>query len=219
MSNERARETVGCLYIGELVPGPRGSGACHRVADLPGVNLHTFRFSCARTLWDELQMSLQRLRAEWGECAVMAEGSGCAAALALASQLPVERVVRIDPAPPARLNSLRGQPLNREGNPETARTRRTLRRLYGFARKNLSLCVCDMLVVECGPGDGVRALRRAFGNPVNCSVRQLSLRGGCAKELYTIREFAVKEAISRYLHGKEAPKPLAENSDLCIIYG
>ena len=48
---------------------------------------------------------------------------------------------------------------------------------------------------------------------------RLLLDGECAKDLYTIREFAVKEAISCFLHTGEVPKPLAENSEMCIIYG
>jgi hypothetical protein len=78
------------------------------------------------------------------------------------------------------------------------------------------MCVSDMLVVGHGAED---ALRRAYGNPVNCRLDRLDIRGKSDKDLYTIREFAVKAAISRFLNPVESSKPLAENPEMCIIYG
>jgi hypothetical protein len=79
--------------------------------------------------------------------------------------------------------------------------------------------VSDLLVVEHDRGNRGEPLRRTYGTPVNCRVKRLLILGESDKELYTIREIAVKQAISRFLHPIEASKPLAENPEMCIIYG
>ena len=214
-----ACETVGCLYIDDMSLGARGSDLPSRAPDIPGVAMRPFRCSDARMLWDGLQIALQRLRKEWGTCSAMAVGGGCAPALALASQLPVERLVLVNPALPERRFRLRDCAGGGEANAEEARLRRTLRRLTAFARRNLSLCVSDMLLIDNGAEDGGRCAWRGFGKPQNCRVRRLVYDGDCAKDLYTIREFAMKEAISCFLRAGEVPKPLAQNSEMCIIYG
>ena len=191
----------------------RGCGGGSGWIDIPGVEMCAFRCANARGLWDRLQSALQEVRVRWGAGAVMATGAGCAAALALACQLPVDKLVLIDPAAPSRPQRLTGAG---DDSPEAAQLARAMRRLAAFARRNLPLCVSDMLIVSHGGED---AMRRAYGNPVNCRVERLSIRGECEKELYTIREFAVKEAISRFLNPFEASKPLAENPEMCIIYG
>ena len=198
---------VSCLYIGDIAAGIPGGGSCDWLSGIPDVEMHVFRWTQARGLWEQLQFALQDVRANSRVSAVMAVGTGCAAALALACQLPVERVVLVDPVPPVRTRG--------ETRPEDDGLLRTVRRLAAYARRNLTLCVSDMLVV----GEGERSLERAFGHPVNCRVSRLALAGKTAKELYTIREFAVKEAISGFLHAAETPKPLAEISEMCIIYG
>ncbi len=76
-----------------------------------------------------------------------------------------------------------------------------------------------MLIVGHGAESGVDAMRRAYGNPVNCRVDRLDAQGKSDKELYIIREFAVKEAISRFLQPTDSSKPLAEKPEMCIIYG
>ena len=219
MASARVRETVGCLYLDDASFGLRGPDESCRTPDIPKVETRPFRCSDARRLWDELQTALQGLRAEWGACSVMAVGGGCAPALALASQLPTDRVVLVNPAPSGPGDRFRRFRPDGGADVEAARVRRTLQRLAAFARRNLSLCVSDMLTVEDGTGDGGRWARRAFGKPVNCRVKRLVYGGDCAKELYTIREFAVKEAISCFLRTGEVPKLLAENSEMCIIYG
>jgi hypothetical protein len=76
-----------------------------------------------------------------------------------------------------------------------------------------------MLIVGQGAESGVDAMRRSYGNPVNCRVNQLDAQGKTDKGLYKIREFAVKEAISRFLQPTDSSKPLAEKPEMCIIYG
>jgi len=208
------RDSVGCLFIGDAL-GRKGNDGLTWAHDIPGVELRAFRCADARGLWDRLQCALQALRAERGICPIMAVGTGCAAALALACQLPVDKLVLIDPARPARPFVA----TDRAAGVDDARAQRALRRLAGFARRNLPLCVSDMLIVDHGPAEGEDALRRAYGNPANCRTRRLAVSGKWDKELYTIREFEVKQAISRFLQPADAPKPLAENSEMCIIYG
>ena len=188
--------------------------ARHWYRDIPGVEMHPFQYANVRDLWDRLQGALYDLRAEWGAAAAIAVGTGCAPVLALACQLPVEKLVLIDPVAPARALRRKGHDTAEDG-PRF----RALRRLAAFARRNLPLCVSDMLIVGHGAESGVDAMRRAYGNPVNCRVARLDAQDKSDKELYTIREIAVKEAISRFLHPVETPKPLAENSEMCIIYG
>jgi len=210
------KEGAGYLFIGDIASDKPRGGASDWSRDIPGLGTSVFQCPDARRMWDMLQISLQEARSRWDPCGVIAEGTGCAAALALACQLPVDGIVLIDPALPP------WDPFGRERasvRPEIARARKEMRRLAAFARRNLALCVGDMLIVAHGPADSRRAFRRAFGNPANCRVRRLYVGGECAKELYTIREFEVKAAISRFLLRHEAPKPLAENSEMCIIYG
>ena len=210
------RESVGCLYIDGSLFDRRVCDGSGFVSDIPGVKIYPFHCANIRDLWDRLQSALYDLRSEWGAAAAIAVGTGCAPALALACQLPVEKLVLIRPAAPALPSRLL-----RKGNEDAddGLRLRALRRLAAFARRNLPLCVSDMLVVGHGAESGEDALRRAYGNPVNCRVDRLDVRGKNDKDLYTIREFAVKAAISRFLHPIESSKPLAENPEMCIIYG
>ncbi len=210
------RESVGCLYVdGSLFEeGARDGGAL--ASDIPGVEVYPFHCANVRDLWDRLQSAVHDLRGEWGAAAAIAVGTGCAPVLALACQLPLEKLVLIDPAAPVRPSRLsRGK-----GHAaDDGRRKRALRRFAAFARRNLPLCVSDMLIVGHGDESGEDAMRRAYGNPVNCRVNRLDIRGKSDKDLYIIREFAVKEAISRFLHPIDSSKPLAENPEMCIIYG
>ena len=212
MNLNRKSGRVGCLYIGDIAAGLPDGELCDWSSGIPDVEMHVFRCTQARGLWEQLQFALQAAQAGSRVCSVMAVGTGCAAALALACQLPVERIVLVDPVPPVR--RLSGLSLH-EAQPEVDGLQRTLRRLAAFARRNLALCVSDILLV----GEEGSSLERAFGRPVNCRVSRIPFSGKTAKELYTICEFAVKEAISGFLHAAEAPKPLAENPEMCIIYG
>ena len=216
MTTAPRREIVECLYIDGAGLGLKSPVAPSWAFGLTDVALRPFRCADVRGLWEQLQSALQGLDAGRDGRAIMAVGEGCAAALALGSQLPVARIVLMDPMAPVRGRWRRG---HRPYPGEAEGVLRTLRRLAGFARRNLPLCVSDLLVVEHGRGAGCRGGMRAYGAPVNCRTARLLLDGECAKDLYTIREFAVKEAISRFLHTGEAPKPLAENSEMCIIYG
>lgn len=205
---------MGCLYVdGNLFDRPGRDGDA-LVSGIPGVKAYPFYCANVRDLWDRLQGALFDLRAEWGAAAAIAVGTGCAPVLALACQLPVEKLVLIDPVAPTRASRRKEHDASEDG-PRF----RALRRLAAFARRNLPLCVSDMLIVSHGAESGVDAMRRAYGNPVNCRVNRLDTQGKSDKDLYIIREFAMKEAISRFLRPTDSSKPLAENPEMCIIYG
>jgi len=211
------RESVGCLYVDGRLFDRHALDGSDLVSDIPGVEIHPFHCANIHVLWDRLQCALYDLRGEWGTAAMIAVGAGCAPALALACQLQVEKLVLIDPSAPVRASRLSGKKGNEDS--DDGQRVRALRRLAAFARRNLPLCVSDMLIIGQGAECGEDALRRAYGNPVNCRVNRLDVRGKSDKDLYTIREIAVKAAISRFLNPFELSKPLAENPEMCIIYG
>ena len=151
----------------------------------------------SRDLWDRLRAELQAVRSGCDICGIVARGTGCAAALALAEQLPVDRLVLYAP----RLTIPRD-----EG--------RQTRRMAAYARRNLSLCVADTLIIDHG-----RTPPRLSGWSAHCRVSRLLLPGGEGDKLYTIREIVSKMAVSCFLHTGELPKTLAQNPEMCIIDG
>ena len=184
--------------------------------ELPGVETRRFRPSGGAPLWEGLQVAYQSLRRGCDACGIMARDLGCAGALAIAEQLPVDRLVLIEPSLSV---GRRGARRAGDGNdPFPAPMWREMRRLAAFARRNLPLCVSDVLIVEggnrpVGRWDPIDRL------PGHARVVRLRLRGKTGDDLYTIREIAVKQAISDFLRAGELPKPLAENPEMCIIDG
>jgi len=214
VNNEKVGRSIGCLCIDSL-----GIGNSLWCVDLAGIDSRPFLQTRPEAMWDELQMALQQLHRECTACSVMGRGSGCLAALALAEQLPVDRLVLEAPAFPPRFPWHRRCHDGGGGEQLAIAQYRQARKLANYARRNLSLCASDMLVIEQdGAVTGVKGVR-AIGKPANCRVHRLVLHGDCEKDLYKIREFVVKEAISRFLQTGELPKMLAENSEMCIIYG
>ena len=182
--------------------------------ELPGVETRRFHPSGGAPLWEGLQVAYQSLRRGCDACGIMARDLGCAGALAIAEQLPVDRLVLIEPS-----LSVGRRGARRAGDdPFLAPMWREMRRLAAFARRNLPLCVSDVLIVEggnrpVGRWDPIDRL------PGHARVVRLRLCGKTGDDLYTIREIAVKAAISRFLKPIESSKPLAENPEMCIIYG
>ena len=176
--------------------------------DLSGLSLSAgmpafpFDWRGEEALLPRLQERLLQAR-RGGAAVILARGRGCGAALALAEQLPVERLALIDPEPALKS---RIPSLSHPG------------RLYAFARRNLSLCVSDALVVEEASARGARRLREG-GFCAHARLTRLSLAGEMDKELYTICENTLKTAITHFLRTGELPKELAENEEMCIIDG
>ena len=207
---------VGCLIIDELISGENDlSGFSFDWAVKRGqAGLELFPLVWrGGDLLGAAQAQLYAAREACDAIAVLARGTGCGLALALAEQLPVDRLVLIEPKLP-RMRWWR----RRAGTGEDAGRRAQLRRLWGFARRNLSLCVSDALLIE-GQGASFGARLCAQGLSAHCCVRRLSIRGENGSILFTNCENEVKGCVEVFLRAGELPKKLAQNREMCIIYG
>ena len=191
---------VGCLIIDDFRSGGDGlSGLCFAA----GLRPYPFDWDGEERPLPALQGLLQQARRECGAAAILARGRGCGAALALAEQLPVERLALIEPERALRGGLARRAPLER---------------LNAFARRNLSLCVSDALVIEHEDSRGCKRLRDG-GFCAHARLARLTYGGERDKELYTICENTTKTAVTHFLRAGECPKELAENPEMCIIDG
>lgn len=191
---------VGCVVIDDPGSGGRGlSGFCRA----NGLRAYPCDWSGAERPLSLLQGLLQRARGECGAAAILARERGCGAALALAEQLPVERLALIEPEASLNRRRVGLGPIDR---------------LDAFARRNLSLCVSDALVIERADSRGARRLRSG-GFCAHARLARLAFDVESDKELYTICENTLKSAITHFLRAGEWPKNLAENAEMCIIDG
>lgn len=125
--------------------------------------------------------------------AIAAFGEACLPALALAIQLPVDRLGLLFPRMSARRD----------------------RRLSRFVRRNLSLCSADTLFV----GDSLAGLLfRATRWMPHGSHLWLDAEAREENVPWTKCEFSVKNAICSFLQMGVHSKLLAENPEMCIIY-
>ncbi|MBR1820502.1 MAG: hypothetical protein IJ769_02645, partial [Clostridia bacterium] len=83
---------VGCLMIDDPLSG---ENLLSGLSLDSSVRVYPFRPRVGERLWDRLQSLLQRARSECGAVAILARGAGCGAALALAEQLPVDRLALV----------------------------------------------------------------------------------------------------------------------------
>ncbi len=204
-----SHRAVGCLMIDDPSAGEGMLPGLSSFVDAARLRVMPFRLSGEPDVHAALQVALHALRQACPTATIAARGLGCGAALALAAQLPVERLALIEPrlAMTKRRDSTISKDLVRQ-----------LRRLCGFARRNLALCTCDALIVEAPGARGAQALTRA-GLDAHARVARLEVGDTREKVLYKNGEFDVKEAVSRFLCRGDLPKSLAENSEMCIIYG
>ncbi len=197
---EKHTDIVGCVAIDDPMSGEnRLSG----LSCAPCLVAYPFDWRAGERAFEELQTLLQRARSTCGAAAILARGLGCMAALALAEQLPVDRLALVAPLQ----ERMRGRkPLAR-----------TFNRIALFARQNLSLCVSDVLIVEAA---GSRAGRKlvSLGLGAHSRVSMLEMAAETGPELYTICENTLKTAITDFLRDGELPKDLAQNREMCIIY-
>ena len=215
MHTQETRAAAGCLVIDELRSGGEPASGFRFLRALAGVEVQVFRQRPGGGLWDDLQTALQALRAKCETASILSRGTGCAAALALAAQLPVERLALVDPdLSPGRFGAFARQSGRGACDPLLFTQ---ICRLSDFARRNLALCVSDVLMIERGEDREARALRR--GLSAHGRVFTLRLDGDFGDEMYTVRENTVKQALSCFLCRGELPKTLAENAEMCIIYG
>ena len=209
MREDVANRCVGCLLIDDLLSGENVLSGLFSSVELSRGRVRLFDCPEGANLHEQLQRAHHAARKGRSGVAIAANGRGCDAALALAEQLPVERLALI--APEAR----RFSDSRRSG--ASPRLSRQANRLRAFARRNLALCVCDVLIVETAGARGGQALREG-GLCANSRVTQLSLMGERDKNLYNNGEFNLKTLILGFLQRGELPKSLAENAEMCIIY-
>lgn len=218
---EARRGGVGCLVIDNLRPG---ENALSGLLSACGARPFAYVWRSGAPLMEELRALLHRARVECGAASILARGTGCGAALALAEQLPVERLALIEPA-----EALTPRPFLRALNTGATRVAETpckreaadgwqLRRVCAFARRNLSLCVSDALVIEGERSDGWHRLE-AGGLSAHSRLVRLAIPAESGEILYTNCENALKRAIIAFLCAGDLPKDLAENREMCIIYG
>ncbi len=194
----------GCLLIDGFTPGEASLSGLFAALERSGVATKRFA-STGETLREELLRAYWDVRSPFDASSIAAVGTGCWAALALAEQLPVDRLALVFP------------PADRSFPHVSPPLRRQLLRMLGFARRNLPLCVADTIAVL-APGDEPAPwLKRLPG------LREYVFRvKGSAPAGATIdkkTDFGMETAISRFLRTGELPKSLAEISEMCIIYG
>lgn len=123
-----------------------------------GRNLFQIDFPEGEKCLPQAQAALWELRRRCGWVCVAAERGCAGVALALAEQLPVDRVVLLGGTP--------FSPLPEGGS---AARRRELRRMDGFARRNLALMVGELLLIDV-PEDEVRRLMSGLGRNVHMRI-------------------------------------------------
>ena len=190
MSKTRNRP-VGCILIDEPTSG---ENLLSGLSFPDGIAPHAFHRPAGERPLPALQTLLQRVRREYGAACVLARGTGCMAALALAEQLPVERLALVEPA----------------CEPAWALIR--ARRFTGFAMRNLALCVSDALIVDGADARLARRLER--GLSANGRVKRLPPPDKTGPDLCTICENRLRNAVFAFLLGEDLPKDLAKTPEM-----
>lgn len=212
---ESKRGGVGCLVIDNLRPGENSLSG---LLSACGARPFGYEWRPGAPLMDQLRTLLHRARVECGAASILARGTGCGAALALAEQLPVERLALIEPGEALRpFRSAHAMGATRATGVLCASDRRQLCRINAFARRNLSLCVSDTLVIEGERSDGWRRLDEG-GLSAHSRLYRLAIDAESGEIMYTNCENALKRAIIAFLCAGDLPKDLAENREMCITY-
>ena len=204
------RADVGCLCVDELLGEERTTSGASRLLELPELAVRRFFCPDGADLLERLQMALYNVRVDCGTPVAAAVGTGCPALMALAEQLPLERLALIEP---------RFTTGHRRGDfvmGSMSSRFRQLRRLERFARRNLALFAGELLLV-CSGGDSGGSWTRGLSR--HCRLTRLLIRGEYGDKMYKKREIVLKQAISCFLRTGDLPKSLAENAEMCIIYG
>ena len=187
----------GCLLIDDPLYDIHALDATAQALKARGIRAETFRRDGARTMYDALQRAYQRVRRDGAVSGIVAQGAGCDCALALACQLPSDRLVLLEP-----MRWHDDGPVGRQ-----------LKRIRAFARQNAAFCVADALIVP-GPHTDeklTRRLRHDLGGTVTL------LRP--AEEMWSNGKEVLNLGIFQFLRDGVWPKFLAEKSEMCIIYG
>lgn len=128
--------SVGCLLIESDIGRLEQFGK-----KLSARGIHALHGVWKDELLPDMQRSFYDVQKRAQRSCIAADGQMWAAALALAAQLSVDRVVLIR------------SPKNEEISDRCKR--RQLERLRAYARRNLFFCVCDVLVIGTGEESGV----------------------------------------------------------------
>lgn len=200
---------MACVVIDDFLSGMSRLSGLSSFLAAKGVRVCAPKPAGAGYLLPALQDALQAARSGTGGASVVACGTGCGAALALAEQLPVERLALIDPRSPRAVGS----------GVDPALLRKAVR-LDRFARRNLPLCVSDVLVIHARPSGHDRP-QAAFIGTGRLHGRLLTAEfcGADANNLYTDCENMLKNGVYSFLQNGDFPKSLAEKPEMCIIYG
>ncbi|MGN0184904.1 MAG: hypothetical protein ACI4AL_07275 [Aristaeellaceae bacterium] len=142
-----------------------------RSADDVGRRLLSVAFPEVEKCLPHAQAALWELRRRCSWVCVAAERGCAGVAMALAEQLPVDRVVLIGGTP--------FSPLPEGG---TAARRREMRRMDAFARRNLALLVAELLLVDV-PEEEMRRLACGLGRNVRLRAQQTA-DWGCFVEAW-----------------------------------
>ena len=202
MRSEEARQRIGCLVIGNGMSGEGALSGLSAALEEDGVTAAAFCASGGRGLHLELQRAYQAVRRECGVSSIAAAGVGCEAALALAGQLPVDRLVL-----------LTGESWGGRGMLPAALSG-PMRRIRAYARRGASFCVADVMILQFGAADRGSSLAELADGLCNCRVWGIAL----PEEAWINRKDTMKKDICGFLRCGVLPKSLAENSEMCIIY-
>lgn len=187
---------IGCLLIDDPLYPIGALDAAALLLRQNGVRTGAFRWDGAAPMHLSLQRAYQRIRRDDALSGIVGLGAGCDCALALSCQLPVDRLVLLEPM------DWRAAGMGQ------------LRRIRAFARQNAAFCVCDALIVP-GPHTASALLRRLRRGLSGARVTLLQP----ADELWTNRKEVLNLGIFHFLRDGVLPKSLAENPEMCIIYG
>ena len=187
---------LGCLLIDDPLYGGGGLDDLHDLLVRQGLRTERFTRDRESPLYPALQRAYQRVRRDDDLNAIIAMGTGCDCALALSCQLPVDRLVLLEPM---------------DWHCDAARE---MKRIRAFARRNAAFCVADVLILP-GPHTEAGHLKRLARGLTGSRVTALRP----AEELWTNRKEVLNLGIIHFLQRGAAPKSLAENHEMCIIYG
>lgn len=205
MQPGKPRSTIGCLMINELTSEERQLSGLSVFLGKKGIYSRHFNIEDDKWIHAQLQSAYQRVCANSKERCIIGAGTGCIGALALAAQLPVDRLVLLDEA----------FGFNKE---EKTNKRKPYRRLEAFADRNIPFCVTNaLLIADKSEGSLERMMKKARAMS-NSSICLIQIWGNLRKDLCTNCESEGKEIIYSFLSRGESPKCLAEKPEMCIIY-
>ena len=185
----------GCLLVDDPLCGQSQLISLQKALSDQGGKVDCFTPQGHESFYEQLQRSYQQIRRDEAVNGILGRGLGCDCALALAGQLPTDRLILLEP-------------LEWHGSGFEF-----LRRIQSYARRGAAFCIADVLVIP-GPRTSfslIRWFQRCLSNS-RLTIAEPSQPGK------TKREEIIKIAILHYLRHGVLPKSLAENAEMCIIY-